>query len=155
VIIVALAALVACGGDETDETTGTTADGSATRSSALAIDDSIVAVEIPASFPADVPLPADVVYQEAQELSGGASTIFDITGWFDGAAVPAARAYLSSLEAAGYEVTSRTEATASLLFVAVGSEWFVSAGFYPDPIRNVGTLVGITVGPATDAPASG
>lgn len=112
-----------------------------------------VAVTVPANFPAGVPLPDGVELAQADELTGD-TTIFDITGWHPDTPVPLAEAYLARLRAAGFEVESRSDATDSLLFVALGDEWFVSAGFYPDPVRNTGTSIGVTVGPAASAPVS-
>jgi hypothetical protein len=35
-----------------------------------------------------------------------------------------------------------------VLIIVTGGEWFVSAGVHPDPVGDVGTSVGITVGAA-------
>lgn len=118
-----------------------------------AIDVSLDPVVVPDSFPAGVPLPADVELAEAAELPG-ATTIYDITGWHPGTPVPLAEAYLAALDAAGFEVRSRSDSPDSVLFVVTGGDWFVSAGFYPDPVRNAGTSVGVAVGPAGSAPVS-
>ncbi len=106
-------------------------------------------VAVPAEFPADVPLPADVLLENAELLEGETSDLFDITGWHDGDPITAARAYLAALTDSGYEVTSRTEAPESLFFTAEDGVWFVSAGFFPDPVRLAGTSVGVTVAPAS------
>lgn len=140
--LVAALALVACsGGDDATGESSATAGGSAAPAPTST-------VEIPATFPAEVPIPAGLVVERAEELAGQSSRLFNVTGWLDGEPVPSARAYLAELDALGYEVTSRTEAPDSLLFIAEGADWVVSAGFYADPIRNVGTAVGVTVTPA-------
>lgn len=105
-------------------------------------------VELPASFPADVPIPADVQLDNAEEHTGTSSTIFEATGWYDGDPIRVARDYEAVLEDLGYEITSRTESPDNLYFVAENDQWYVSAGFFPDPIRNVGASVGVTVAPA-------
>jgi hypothetical protein len=117
------------------------------------IEVSLDEVAAPDSFPADVPLPADVELEQFDELVG-ATTIYDITGWHPGTPVPLGEAYLTELRAAGFDITSRSDATDSILFVVTGDEWFVSAGFYPDPVRNTGTSIGVTVGPASSAPVT-
>lgn len=105
-------------------------------------------VELPESFPAEVPIPADVELGNAEEHTGTVSTIFEVTGWYDGDPIRVARDYESVLEDLGYEITSRTESPDNLYFVAENDDWYVSAGFFPDPIRNVGASVGLTVAPA-------
>ncbi len=142
---IALVPLVgACGGDDDD-------DGSVAISivPSGSIDVGLQeAVELPSEFPADVPLPADVLVEGAELLEGETSDLFEVTGWYDGDPVRAARDYLDALDDLGYEVTSRTEAPDSLFFTADDGEWFVSVGFFLDPVRQVGTSVGVTVGPA-------
>ena len=111
-------------------------------------------VELPASFPTDeVPLPAGIELDEANELDGEQSTIFDVTGWNAGEAVPLGEAYLAQLRAAGFEITSRSDSVENISFTVEGPEWFVSAGFYPDAIRNTGTAIGLTVGPVSSTNA--
>ena len=75
-------------------------------------------------------------------------TIFEVTGWYDGDPIRVARDYEAVLQDLGYEITSRTESPDNLYFVAENDEWYVSAGFFPDPIRNAGASVGVTVAPA-------
>lgn len=155
---VALVALVVgsavgCGGDDSTGVTTVPAPGAATAGPGVG--PSGVPAEIPPEFPADVALPADLFVEQADVLIGEESRIFEVTGWYDGDPVRAARTYLADLEAQGFEVVSRSEASESLLFVARSADWFVSAGFYPDPIRNVGASVGITVGPAGATPVAG
>lgn len=118
-----------------------------------ATDDTSSVVAVPASFPAEVPLPDDIELAEADELAG-ATTIYDITGWHPDEPVPLGEAYLARLRSAGFEIASRSDADDSVLFVVIGDEWFVSGGFYPDPVRNTGTSIGLTVGPAASAPVS-
>lgn len=159
----ALAAGVgACGGDDRDEVSedgvalsivprDTTADTTGDPTGDTIGDTARVAVAVPGSFPAEVPLPPDVELEQADELVA-ATTIYDITGWHPGTPVPVGEAYLAELRDAGFEIESRSDASDSILFVAVGEDWFVSAGFYADPVRNTGTAVGVTVGPAASAP---
>lgn len=104
-------------------------------------------VEFPESFPAVVPIPAHLTLEAAEEHVGETSSIFDVTGWFDGEPLDIAADYEATLIDRGYEITSRTEAERSLFFVAESDGWLVSAGFFPDPVRNVGTSVGLTVAP--------
>lgn len=140
VLLVAIVLLAACGGD--DESSEPT---SPTGPPASAPTES---VELPASFPADVPVPADVLLENAEEHTGTSSTIFEVTGWYDGDPIRVARDYEAVLLDLGYEITSRTESPDNLYFVAENDQWYVSAGFFPDPIRNVGASVGVTVAPA-------
>lgn len=100
---------------------------------------------LPDAFPDDVPVPAEVVIEVAEEHEGTGSTLFEVTGWYDGDPVGAAREYEEALVDLGYEITSRTESPDNVFFVAENADWYVSAGFFPDPIRNTGTSVGITV----------
>lgn len=100
------------------------------------------------TFPADVPIPAGLELEVAEEYVGSTSTIYEVTGWYDGDPVRAAQAYESTLEDLGFVITSRIESPDNLYFVAESDDWYVSAGFFPDPIRNVGTSVGVTVAPA-------
>lgn len=102
-------------------------------------------VDLPASFPATVPIPAYLQIEATDVHTGDTSTIFEVTGWYDGEPLDIATAYESTLIERGYEITSRTETDRDLFFVAESDEWYVSAGFFPDPIRNVGTSVGLTV----------
>ena len=100
------------------------------------------------SLPAEVPMPVGLELEVAEAHVGSVTTIHEITGWFDGDPIRAARDYEAALEALEFDVTSRTESPDNLYFVAENDEWYVSAGFYPDPVRKVGTSVGITVAPA-------
>jgi hypothetical protein len=95
-----------------------------------------------------VPVPADVELENAEAHTGASSTIFEVTGWYDGDPIRVARDYEAVLEGLGYEITSRTESPDNLYFVAENEDWYISAGFFPDPIRNVGASVGVTVAPA-------
>lgn len=110
-------------------------------------------VELPESFPDEVPIPAGLELDEANELAGEQTTIFDITGWNAGEAVPLGEAYLAQLRDAGFEITSRSDTVDNILFTVEGPNWFVSAGFYPDAVRNRGTAIGITVGPVASSDA--
>lgn len=142
-VLLAVALLTACGGDDDDS--------DAPLMSIVptaGLDTASEPVELPASFPSDVPVPADVELGNAEEHVGGSSTIFELTGWYDGDPIRAARDYEQVLEDLGYEITSRTESPDNLYFVAENEDWYISAGFFPDPIRNVGASVGVTVAPA-------
>ncbi|MCB0968000.1 MAG: hypothetical protein KDB37_14285 [Ilumatobacter sp.] len=139
--LVAAVGLTACGGD--DESSSTTV---------APVVATIARVEIPDSFPDDVPLPGAIELEGADEMSGGESTIYDITGWNSGEPVPLGEAYLAELREAGFEITSRVDATNSILFTVESDDWFVSAGFYPDAVRDTGTSIGVTVGPIAAAP---
>ena len=70
---------------------------------------------------------------------------------FAGDPIRVARDYEAALEELGYEVTSRTESPDNLYFVAEVDDWYISAGFFPDPIRNAGASVGVTIAPAGTA----
>ena len=147
VVLLAVALLAACGGDDDSSTDGT----EPPLMSIVPTDDgdtSSEPVELPDSFPADVPVPADVELDNAEEHVGESSTIFEVTGWYDGDPIRVARDYEQVLQDLGYDITSRTESPDNLYFVAENDEWYISAGFFPDPIRNVGASVGVTVAPA-------
>lgn len=143
--LVALALLAACGGD--DSTDDPPAAPVTTPLTTPGVEADAEPVELPASFPADVPIPADVELDNAEEHVG-ASTIYEVTGWYDGDPIRVARDYENVLKDLGYEITSRTESSDNLYFVAENDAWYISAGFFPDPIRNVGASVGVTVAPA-------
>lgn len=142
--LVALALLAACGGD--DDSTDDPPAATVTPTSGVAAD--TAPVELPASYPSDVPVPSDVELDNAEEHVGTSSTIYEVTGWYDGDPIRVARDYERVLADLGYEITSRTESPDNLYFVAENDAWYISAGFFPDPIRNVGASVGITVAPA-------
>lgn len=150
-LLIAVALLAACGGDDDSAASGDTEpplmsivpsgdDGDG--------DGAPEPVELPDAFPTDVPVPAGVELENAEEHVGDASTIFEVTGWYDGDPIRVARDYEQVLEDLGYEITSRTESPDNLYFVAENDAWYISAGFFPDPIRNVGASVGVTVAPA-------
>ena len=136
-------AMTGCGGSDDETEASTVAPVIAT----------LPRIELPDSFPDSVPIPAGLELDEANELAGDQSTIYDITGWNAGDAVPLGEAYLAQLLDAGFEITTRSDSTENILFTVEGPEWFVSAGFYPDAVRNTGTAIGLTVGPvaSTDA----
>ena len=142
-VVLVLGTVACSSGDDTDTDASTVAPVIAT----------LPRVELPESFPDEVPLPAGIELDEANELAGEQSTIFDITGWNAGEAVPLGEAYLAQLRDAGFEVTTRSDSTENILFTVQGTEWFVSAGFYPDAVRETGTAIGLTVGPVDAAGA--
>lgn len=148
-LLLAVVLLAACGGDDDSAAADDPSD--ATVMSIVPsgeIDVDLAPVELPATFPADVPVPAGVDLQNAEEHVGETTSIFEVTGWYDGDPIRIARDYERVLKDAGYEISSRTESPDNLFFVAENGEWYLSAGFFPDPIRNVGTSVGLTVAPA-------
>ena len=138
-----VAGLTACGGSDDETEASTVAPVIAT----------LPTVELPESFPDSVPIPAGLELDEANELVGDQSTIYDITGWNAGDAVPLGEAYLAQLLDAGFEITTRSDSTENILFTVESAEWFVSAGFYPDAVRERGTAIGLTVGPVDSANA--
>lgn len=147
-VLLTIGLLAACGGG--DDATDDVADEGVAMSIVPVGDDQADAgpVELPDSFPSEVPVPADVELDHAEAHVGTSSTIFEVTGWYDGDPIRVARDYEQALQDLGYEITSRTESPDNLYFVAENDEWYVSAGFFPDPIRNVGASVGVTVAPA-------
>jgi hypothetical protein len=142
--LVVVALLAACGGD--DASTDRSEPPVTVPTGVLGADTDPVA--LPASFPTEVPVPAEVEFDNAEEHVGSSSTIYEVTGWYDGDPIRAARDYEKALKDLGYEITSRTESPDNLYFVAENDDWYVSAGFFPDPVRNVGASVGVTVAPA-------
>jgi len=150
-LLIAVALLAACGGDDDSAASGDTEP--PLMSIVPSGDDgdgggAPEPVELPDAFPTDVPVPAGVELENAEEHVGDASTIFEVTGWYDGDPIRVARDYEQVLEDLGYAITSRTESPDNLYFVAENDSWYISAGFFPDPIRNVGASVGVTVAPA-------
>lgn len=141
-IVTLLLGATACGGSDDDTASTTVPPVIAT----------IPRVELPGSFPGEVPVPDDIDLEGADELVGDTATIYDITGWNPGEPVVLGEAYLAELRERGYEITSRSDSTTSILFTVEGPSWFVSAGFYPDAIRETGTSIGLTVGPIDPAP---
>lgn len=149
-MVLLVSVLAGCGGADGEssnvETTELVASGR--------IDIDLEPVLLPDDFPADVPLPAQLVLLDANVRNGATNDLFNVTGWYDGEAVQAADQYVALLEERGYEVTSTAAATNSLFVIAVGPDWFVSAGFFPDPVRLEGTSIGMTVGPASASPVT-
>lgn len=136
----------ACGGGDDDTapiTTQLTASGP--------IDISLDPVELSPEFPSELPIPVDLLIIGSEVHEGANTTIFEVTGWHAGESLPVARAYLAVLDELGFEVTGRDEASDKLFFNAENADWFVSAGFFPDPVRLEGTSVGITVVPVGPA----
>ena len=142
VLLLAVVLLAACRGD--DSSSGP----DATDPPAPTLAAPAEPVELPTAFPNEVPVPAEVELANAEEHAGDRSTIFEVTGWYDGDPIRIARDYEQVLVDRGFEITSRTESPDNLFLVAESEAWYVSAGFFPDPIRNVGTSVGLTVAPA-------
>jgi len=140
-IVAASVVIAGCSGGDDDAATTTAAVSGA-------IDISLEPVELPSDFPSEVPIPADMEIGGAEVLQGATSTLYEVTGWHPGDPVDIGSAYLDVLEGLGYEVTSRTDAAASIYFTAQQDDWFVSAGFFADPVRLEGTAIGLTVGPA-------
>lgn len=146
--LVVIALLAACGGDDSNDDPSAASVDASVITSTSGVEADVAPVELPASYPADVPVPADVELDNAEEHVGASSTIYEVTGWYDGDPIRVARDYERVLKDLGYEITSRTESPDNLYFVAENDTWYVSAGFFPDPIRNVGASVGVTVAPA-------
>lgn len=145
-ILLTIGLLAACGGG--DDATDDTADEGVAMSIVPVGDEADAGpVVLPDSFPAEVPIPDAVELDNAEAHVGATSTIFEVTGWFDGDPIRVARDYEEALKDLGYEITSRTESPDNLYFVAENETWYVSAGFFPDPIKNVGASVGITIAP--------
>ena len=133
--------LSACGGD--DDAAPTT-----TQPEVFGqIDLSLDPVELSPEFPSELPIPDDLVLLGSEVLPGETTTIFEVTGWHEGESIDLARQYESELENLGFEITNRSEVTDKLFFNAEDGDWFVSAGFFPDPVRLEGTSVGLTVVP--------
>lgn len=151
-LVAVVVLLAACGGGDDDEADSLAPTTTAELVASGAIDIDLTPDTLPDSFPVGVPVPADIVIEGTDVLPGETTTLFDVTGWHNGEPIRAARDYLAVLDEAGFEVTSRTEAPESLFFIADDGEWFVSAGFFPDPVRLEGTSVGLTVGPANAMP---
>lgn len=131
----------ACGGDDDASASTTVVEASGQ------IDLSLDPVELSPEFPADVPIPADLLLLGSEVLEGETTTIFEVTGWHEAEALPTGLDYEAVLEQLGYAITNRSETTDKLFFNAESPDWFVSAGFFPDPIRLDGTSVGLTVVP--------
>ena len=140
-------ALSACGGDDDAAPTATQPEVSGQ------IDLSLDPVELSPEFPGELPIPADLVLLGSEVLTGETRTIFEVTGWHEGEAIGVARDYESELEDLGFEITNRSETSDKLFFNAEDGDWFVSAGFFPDPVRLEGTSVGLTVVPVGAANA--
>ena len=147
VLIVVSLVVAACGGEDeaTPAATQLVASGQ--------IDLSLDPVELSPEFPSEIPIPADLVLLGSEVLAGETTTIFEVTGWHAGASIGVAGDYESVLEDLGFEITNRTETSDKLFFNAENADWFVSAGFFPDPVRLEGTSVGITVVPIGAASA--
>ncbi len=111
------------------------------------IDISLDPVDLSAEFPSDVPLPTGLLILGSEVLDGETQRIFEVTGWHEGEAVSLARDYETVLVDLGYEIANRTETADKIFFNAERPDVFVSAGFFPDPVRLEGTSVGITVVP--------
>lgn len=152
VVLSAMIVLSACGGSDEAAATTTTTDPLSEPSGA--IDLSLDPVELADEFPSEVPLPADLVLLGSEVLSGETTEIYEITGWHEGEAVRLGRDYQASLEDLGYEVTTSSGSVDKVFFSAENDTWFVSVGFFPDPVRLEGTSFGLTVVPAAAMSAS-
>src|SRR5690606_22270358 len=108
-LLAAVVLVAGCGGDDSSGGDDATPDGSEAPLMSIVPTDDLGApsepVELPASFPADVPIPADVELQNAEEHVGESTTIFEVTGWFDGDPIRVARDYEQVLQDLGYEIT--------------------------------------------------
>jgi len=149
VLVAASVIASACGGD--DEAAPAT---TALQVASGQIDLSLDPVELSPDYPAEVPIPTDLILLGSEVLDGATTTIFEITGWHADEAIEVGRAYEAVLEQLGFEITNRNGEFDKLFFNGQNEKWFVSAGFFPDPVRLEGTSVGLTVVPV-GAAASG
>lgn len=149
-VLVAVSVVVSACGGGADASTSTTTEVEVFGE----IDISLDPVELSPDYPAEVPIPADLLILGSEVLPGETTTLYEVTGWHAGESIRVARDYLAVLDELGYEVTGRDETADQLFFNAENSDWFVSAGFFPDPVRLEGTSVGITVVPIAAAPSS-
>ena len=141
VLVVASLAVSACGGDDNAATTTTTLPVSGQ------IDLSLDPVELADEYPTEVPIPVGLLILGSEVLKGETTEIYEVTGWHAGESIELGRRYEGVLEDLGFEVTSRNEVPDKLFFSAENGTWFVSAGFFPDPVRLEGTSFGLTVVP--------
>lgn len=132
----------ACGGDDGEASATTTLPVPSGQ-----IDLSLDPVELSPDYPGEVPIPAGLILLGSEVLDGETTTIFEITGWHAGVAVEVGSEYEAVLEQRGFEITNRNGEFDKLFFNGQNERWFVSAGFFPDPVRLEGTSVGITVVP--------
>lgn len=148
-MLVAMSIVIsACGGDDGDTTAATT------LPIGGQIDLSLDPVELADEYPAEVPIPDDLLILGSEVLTGETTEIYEVTGWHAGESIEIGRRYEEVLEQLGYEVTIRNEVPDKLFFSAESATWFVSVGFFPDPVRLEGTSVGITVVPIGAASSS-
>ena len=136
-------AVSACGGGDDDAAVATVT----TLPVSGQIDLSLDPVELADEYPTEVPLPVDLLILGSEVLTGETTEIYEVTGWHAGESIEIGRRYEGVLEDLGYEVTIRNEVPDKLFFSAENAGWFVSVGFFPDPVRLEGTSVGITVVP--------
>lgn len=142
-LLIVVSIVVSACGDGDDDTAPITTQLTASGP----IDISLDPVELSPEFPAELPIPVDLLIIGSEVLEGENTTIFEVTGWHAGESMLVARDYLAVLDELGFEVTGRDETSDKLFFNAENADWFVSAGFFPDLIRLEGTSVGITVVP--------
>lgn len=142
ILVSVIVPVSACGGDDDASSSTTVLEASGQ------IDLSLDPVELSPEFPADVPIPAGLSILGSEVLEGETRTIFEVTGWHEGEALPIGLDYEAVLEGLGYVIANRSETADKLFFNAESPDWFISAGFFPDPIRLEGTSVGLTVVPA-------
>lgn len=136
-------AVSACGDGDDDDAAATVT----TLPVSGQIDLSLDPVELADEYPTEVPIPVDLLILGSEVLTGETTEIYEVTGWNAGESIEIGRRYEGVLEDLGYEVTSRNEVPDKLFFSAESETWFVSVGFFPDPVRLEGTSVGITVVP--------
>jgi hypothetical protein len=142
-LLVAVSVVVsACGGGDDDAVATTT-----TLPVSGQIDISLDPVELADEYPTEVPIPVDLLILGSEVLKGETTEIYEVTGWHAGEAIEIGRRYETVLEDLGYEVTIRNEVPDKLFFSAENATWFVSVGFFPDPVRLEGTSFGVTVVP--------
>ena len=104
--------------------------------------------ELPADFPAEVPVPDGLTILSGTSMDSGDGQVFIINGTVGGGFSDATGSYAAALEAAGFEQQSMTESTDGTFFAFVSGTWNVSGGIFPSSSGD-GSDVGINVVPAT------
>lgn len=105
--------------------------------------------ELPADWPASVPVPAGLAIDSSTSMDSPDGRSFLVGGTIDADFVEATRAYIAELEAAGFTSQSVTESTDGTFFGFVSDEWNVSGGIFPDGSGGGTSQVSINVFPVT------
>jgi hypothetical protein len=109
----------------------------------------IGAGELPADFPAGVPVPSGLTVESGTSMESPDGMAFIISGALAGDFLEATRAYTSALEAAGFARQSITESTDGTFFGFASSDWNVSGGIFPGGTDGNGSQVNINVFPVS------